>query len=190
MPPAAPAGKNLKHRYPAARPFINSEALATAGRYGMAAMRPASNSDAVEPGEIAKAAPALAAFVVMKLGGTAVGSQIEWDLRTKLFAVGGSLNGYSIAISVIEFVVVGVLILELRRRRAIQVLRPGQWVGLGLLAIFAIMPARLLGAFFAGAWGYLKKPLSREAIASTVDRLPRRFYCFFDEAERLLLNSL
>src|SRR3984893_8426386 len=32
MPPAAPAGKNLKHRYPAARPLISSDAVATAGR--------------------------------------------------------------------------------------------------------------------------------------------------------------
>src|SRR3982074_2096989 len=61
IPPAAPAGKNLKHRYPAARPLISSDAVATAGRYGMVASGPAASSVGVEPGELAKAAPALAA---------------------------------------------------------------------------------------------------------------------------------
>src|ERR1700722_18058105 len=61
IPPAAPAGKNLKQWYPAASPLISSEAVATAGRYGIAASGAAANKAGVVPGEIAKAAPALAA---------------------------------------------------------------------------------------------------------------------------------
>ena len=95
------------------------------------------------------ATPALLALAVMKLGGGAFGSEIEWSAYTKLPAIMGSLNGYSILASVITVCVISVVCLELRRRRVFQVLGPGVWIGLGLLALFIIFPARLFGSYYA-----------------------------------------
>lgn len=97
------------------------------------------------------ATPALLALTVMKLGGGAFGSEIEWSAYAKLPAIMGSLNGYSVVASIIIVCAMSVVCLELRRRQALQVSGAGIWIGLGLLALFIILPARLFGSYYVDA---------------------------------------
>jgi hypothetical protein len=95
------------------------------------------------------AAPAVVVLVAMALTGGAVGSEgNEWHFAFKPIWPFRILNGDSLGASAAGVLVLLALIYVAVKHKWLTLSRPGCWIGLGFVALYILIPSRLLGTAF------------------------------------------
>ena len=96
------------------------------------------------------ALPAMIVISILVAVGESAGAQNEWLLAAKVLSVCCSLNGYSFRLSAIGIATfVALIYLFVRIRGEAKLAPAGQWIGIGLLTLFLLLPTRLFGSFYA-----------------------------------------